>query len=238
MVYKLISVIIPTLNEEENLGHCVKSLSEQTRQNFEVIIADGGSVDRTVELALDNGFNVISVEKTRPHDVSTAKNLGAKYATGDVLFFLDADMILERNAFDVLYDGYRNPDVVGIALKVMPSDPNRIEKVMYQCNNYMARISNKIGFHELSYFSCHSYRREAFMQVGGFRTDLYACEDLDLSLRLRYLGKYLVTPRSTIFTSPRRLREWSNTGYLYKYVRYLTEYYIMDRVSELYDDLN
>ena len=76
------------------------------------------------------------------------------------------------------------------------------------------------------------------MQVGGFRTDLCACEDLDLSLRLRCLGKYVVTPMSTLWTPPRRLREWSKTGYLYKYMKYLTEYFLLDKVSSYYDDLN
>lgn len=232
-----LSVVIPTLNEEENLGQCVKSLACQTMQNFEVIIADGGSVDRTVDIAETNGFTVLTVEKTRPHDVSTAKNLGAKHAVGDVLFFLDADMILEPNCFEVLTKGYEESDVVGIALKVLPSESNRIEKVMYECNNYLARFGNMIGLHEISYFSCHSYLRDAFMWVGGFRMDLLACEDLDLSLRLRRLGRYIVTPRSVLWTSPRRLREWSRHGYVYRYMRYLTEYYLYDRVSDHYDDL-
>ncbi len=233
----IVSVIIPTLNEEQNLGQCIKSLANQTVRDFEVIIADGGSVDRTVEIAERNGFKVLTVEKTRPHDVSTAKNLGAKHAVGDILFFLDADMILDPNCFEVLSKGYQDPDVVGIALKVLPSESNRIEKVMYECNNYLARLGNTIGLHEISYFSCHSYRREAFMWVGGFRMDLLACEDLDLSLRLRRLGRYVVTPRSVLWTSPRRLREWSHHGYVYRYMRYLTEYYLYDRVSDYYDDL-
>jgi glycosyltransferase involved in cell wall biosynthesis len=232
-----LSIVIPTLNEEENLGQCVKSLANQTMQDFEVIIADGGSADQTVDIGEENGFTVLMVEKTRPHDVSTAKNLGAKYAVGDILFFLDADMILEPNCFEVLSEGYEASDVVGIALKVLPSEANRLEKAMYECNNYLARIGNKIGIHEISYFSCHSYLRDPFMWVGGFRMDLLACEDLDLSLRLRRLGRYIVTPRTVIWTSPRRLRAWSNHGYLYRYVRYLTEYYLYDRVSNYYDDL-
>lgn len=234
---ELLSVIIPTLNEEENLGQCVKSLAMQDMQDFEVIIADGGSTDRTIDIAEGNGFTVLMVEKTRPHDVSTAKNLGAKHANGNILFFLDADMHLEPNCFKVLSEGYQDPDVVGIALKVLPFNANRLEKMMYECNNCLARIGNMIGVHEISYFSCHSYKRDAFMRVGGFRMDLLACEDLDLSLRLRRLGKYVVTPRTVLWTSPRRLREWTHYGYLYKYMKYLTEYYLKDRVSDYYDDL-
>jgi biofilm PGA synthesis N-glycosyltransferase PgaC len=234
---KFLSVIIPTLNEEDNLGQCVKSLAMQKMQDFEVIIADGGSTDGTIDIAEMNGFKVLTVEKTRPHDVSTAKNLGAKHAEGEILFFLDADMYLEPNCFEVLHEGYRNPDVVGMALKVLPSDSNRLEKMLYECNNYLARFGNMIGLHEISYFSCHSYRKEAFMWVGGFRVDLLACEDLDLSLRMRRFGRYIVTPRTVLWTSPRRLREWSNHGYIYKYTKYLAEYYLMDRVSDFYDDL-
>lgn len=233
----LFSIVIPTLNEEENIGYCIKSLAEQTWPHYEVIIADGGSTDKTIEIAETNGFKVLSVEKTRPHDVSTAKNLGAKYSDGSVLVFLDADMAIDPNCLEVLAEGYKDPEVVGVALKVLPSESNRLEKTLYECNNVLARLGNKIGFHEISYFSCHSYRKDAFMQVGGFRTDLYACEDLDLSLRLRRLGRYIVTPRTVIWTSPRRLRAWSNHGYLYRYVRYLTEYYLYDRVSNYYDDL-
>ena len=233
----LFSIVIPTLNEEENIGHCIKSLSEQSWPNYEVIVADGGSTDKTIDIAQANGYKVLSVEKTRPHDVSTAKNLGAKYSDGSVLVFLDADMTIDPNCLEVLAEGYRDPDVVGVALKVLPSESNRLEKTLYECNNVLARLGNKIGLHEISYFSCHSYRKDAFMQVGGFRTDLYACEDLDLSLRLRYTGKYVVTPRSILWTSPRRLREWSHHWYIYKYMRYLAEYYIHDRVTDYYDDL-
>jgi glycosyltransferase involved in cell wall biosynthesis len=232
-----LSVIIPTYNEEKNIGRCVKSLFAQSNQNFEVIVADGGSTDATVDFAESSGFSVLDVEKTRPHDVSTAKNLGAKHASGDRLFFMDADMSLEPNCFDVIEDNFKESNVVGVAIKVLPLEASRIENVMYELNNYMARIGNIFGIHEISYFSCHAYRKSAFMKVGGFRTDLLACEDLDLSLRARYHGKYIVTPNTTLWTSPRRLREWTYSGYVHKYVKYLAEYYLFDKVTEYYDDL-
>lgn len=73
--------------------------------------------------------------------------------------------------------------------------------------------------------------------MGGFREDLLACEDLDLSLRLRHLGRYIVTPRTTLWTSPRRLREWSYPGYVFRYVKYLAQYYLKDRVTDYYEDI-
>lgn len=231
------SVIIPTLNEEKNLGVCFKSLMEQTYREFEVIIVDGGSQDRTINMAERNGFDILEVEKTRPHDVSAAKNEGARHARGDILFFLDADIALEPNCLEVLDEGYLKPDVIGVACRVLPYEGNGLENVMYRCNNILARLANRVGIHELSYFSCHSYRKDCFEKVGGFREDLLACEDLDLSLRIRHLGSFIVTPRTTLWTSPRRLREWSYPGYVLRYVKYLTQYYLMNQVSDFYEDL-
>lgn len=233
----LFSVIIPTLNEEENLGLCFKSLMKQTHREFEVIIIDGGSQDSTIDMAERNGFDLLEVEKTRPHDVSAAKNEGAKHARGDALFFLDADMALEPNCLESLDEAYRQPEVAGVACRVLPLGGNGMECMMYQINNILAWVANRVGIHELSYFSCHSYRKDHFEEVGGFREDLLACEDLDLSLRLRHLGRYIVTPRTTLWTSPRRLREWSYSGYVLRYMRYLVQYYLMKRVTDLYDDL-
>ena len=233
----MFSVIIPTLNEEENLGGCFKSLMEQTCKDFEVIIVDGGSQDSTIDLAERNGFDILEVEKTRPHDVSAAKNEGARHARGDVLFFLDADMALDPNCFEVLVDEYANPDVVGVSCRVLPIEGNSLENRMYQFNNFLVKYANLVGVHELSYFSCHSYLKDCFEKVGGFRMDLLACEDLDLSLRLRHLGRYIVTPKTTLWTSPRRLREWSYPGYLLRYLKYLGQYYMTNQVANYYEDL-
>jgi len=233
----MLSVIIPTLNEEENLGCCFKSLMEQTHKDFEVIIVDGGSHDNTIDMAERNGFDILEVEKTRPHDVSAAKNEGARHARGDILFFLDADMALDPNCFEVLDEEYRKPAVVGVSCRVLPLEGKGLENVMYQFNNILARFANRIGVHEFSYFSCHSYSKGCFEKVGGFREDLLACEDLDLSLRLRHLGRYVVTPRTILWTSPRRLREWSYSGYVLSYLKYLTQYYLTNQVTDYYEDL-
>jgi len=237
MGFSLMSVIIPTLNEEKRLRKALDSLKKQTFQNYEVVIADGGSTDSTEEIAIEYGCKFVDVPKTRPHDVSTAKNVGVDAADGDAIFLLDADMYLDPNAFEVIDEKYDDPTVVGVALKVLPSDSTLFEILYYELNNVMAYIGNAVGIQELSYFSCHSYRTDAFKEVGGFRTDLLACEDLDISLRARYLGKYVVTHQAVLWTDPRRLREWSNTGYATRYLKYLKDYYLTDKVNEPYDDL-
>lgn len=233
-----ISFIIPTLNEERNLDLCLSSLKNQTEKDFEVIIVDGGSKDRTIEIAEKYGFHVLEVEKTRAHDVSSAKNVGVYNASGDHVFFLDADMAIDPNCIEVLKEGFKDPNIVGIALKVLPYKGNHVETIMYQMNNAFAMIAHRMKFYQFSYFSCHCYRRNAFLKAGGFREDLLACEDLDLSLRVSNYGKYRVTHNSRLWTSPRRLREWSYTLYILKYLKYLFEYYFTGTVKDPYTDMS
>jgi glycosyltransferase involved in cell wall biosynthesis len=231
------SFIIPTLNEEHNLDICLNSLLKQTLDNFEVIIVDGGSIDKTLEIAEKYGFDVIEVKKKRPHDVSNAKNEGVRASSGDYIFFLDADMALNPNGLEVLEKSFDFGDIIGVALKVLPYNGNGIENFMYEVNNILAKISHHLRFYQFSYFSCHCYEKEAFMKVGGFREDLLSCEDLDLSLRMSDLGNFYITHEAVLWTSPRRLREWSYKGYILKYLKYLFDYYFFNRINDYYDDI-
>lgn len=234
----MISIIIPTLNEEENLEQCLKAVLNQNYIDFEVFVVDGGSKDATTEIARKNGIRVIEVRKTRPHDVSFARNEGTKFAEGDILVFLDADTILPRNCLEVLDKYFREPDVIGVSFKTLPLKGNRLENFLYNCNNILKSFSHRIDAYQLSYFSCLGYRRDPFLKAGGFREDLYSCEDLDLARRLSKLGRFILTDEAVCLTSPRRLRRWSIKGYLTKYMKFLAQYYLLDRVSDHYDDLS
>ena len=89
-----LSIIIPTYNEEEDIGECLKSLEDQDPIDMEIIIVDDGSTDRTREIAQSfKNIKLISGEHKGP---GFSRNLGAKEATGDILIFVDADMTFEK----------------------------------------------------------------------------------------------------------------------------------------------
>src|ERR1035437_1434512 len=98
---KLLSIVVPALNEEKFLPLLLNSLVNQTEKNFEVIVADGKSADNTAKLA--NGFRdrlnlrVIEVEK---RNVAHQRNTGAKNAAGDYIAFMDADFIVKVDFVD------------------------------------------------------------------------------------------------------------------------------------------
>jgi len=94
----MLSIIIPTLNEEKFLPHLLISLKEQTFKDFEIIVADNNSTDATRSIALKSGAKM--VEGGLP---ARGRNNGAKVARGEWLLFLDADVILPPGFFRKSY---------------------------------------------------------------------------------------------------------------------------------------
>lgn len=231
----MISVIIPTLNEEKTLRKCLRSIEAQNYHDYEVVIVDGGSSDKTLEIAECYERRILKLPRRRPHDVGLARNFGARYAVGEVLAFIDADTVLPPDCLSVLDKCFQNIEVVGVMCKVLPLEGNSIEKTLYECDNVLMKISTKVHILLLSYFSCISHRREPFIEIGGFREDLNACEDYDLALRLSKHGKMVFTDEITIYMSPRRLREWTYLGYIVRYFKYLFQYHIYGYINDHHD---
>jgi glycosyltransferase involved in cell wall biosynthesis len=93
-----ISVIIPTYNEEKNILECVESILSQKTKDFEVIIVDDGSTDKTLEiLEVISKTLPVKVYKQNHKGPASARNLGAKHAKGKILVFVDSDMIFSRD---------------------------------------------------------------------------------------------------------------------------------------------
>ena len=104
-----LSVIIPTKDEEDYILPTLKRLSGQTYQNFELIVKDGLSTDRTAETVKEYADLVIS---SKDVSIGDARNQGAKRAKGDVLVFLDADTLLEKHALELIAEDFVKYDIV------------------------------------------------------------------------------------------------------------------------------
>ena len=107
------SVIVPTWNEEKNLPKCLRSLANQVGSKpTEVIVVDGGSTDRTVEIAEEYADRVL-VEPGKP--VGAARNIGAKAASGSILAFIDADTTASGNWLEEIERTLKTfPTAVGV----------------------------------------------------------------------------------------------------------------------------
>lgn len=90
----MLSIIIPTLNEEKHLAKLLKSIEKQDFKNYEVIISDAGSKDKTLEIAKKYKCKIV-----KGGSPAQGRNNGAKIAKGERLLFLDADVILPNKIF-------------------------------------------------------------------------------------------------------------------------------------------
>jgi len=107
----IVSVVIPTYNEEEEIEECLKSLKNQSYKKFEVIIVDDGSTDDTVKIVQKYKVKVLKQNHGGP---GSARNLGAKFAKGEILIFIDADMHFEKDYFKNLIEPIiRDENIIG-----------------------------------------------------------------------------------------------------------------------------
>jgi glycosyltransferase involved in cell wall biosynthesis len=202
---KSLSVIVPALNEEKYIASTLRSLAEQTYKDFELIVKDGLSVDSTVEIANEYADLVISKRDT---SIGDARNQGARYAKGDVLVFVDADTSLDKNALELIAENFNLYDIVLLLPKFGPKeeDIRFMPRTKKQLSRYLIEFEN-LWRHYVDKFCggmCMPVQLSAFKRIGGFDRRLRCSEDIEISYRLRRVGKVLNDYRVKAYFSIRR----------------------------------
>ena len=212
----MISIIIPTLNEERYLKSTMESIKgQQYNGHYEIIVADGQSRDRTLKIAKNYTKKLIIVKKK---GISAGRNAGAKKSKGDILLFLDADTKIDPNALKEFEKVFKDDKIVGVSVLLRPSRHSILNEVSYMIFNIISKSSVKLGKPLLAGV-CVAYRKTAFERVCGFDEKLKSGEDLDMSLRTSKLGKCLILDDIYVSTSTRRLDNWGPVKFLYRYFK-------------------
>ncbi len=205
MMEPLISIIVPTLNEEKHIEYCLRSLEVQTYENFESIIVDGGSTDRTVEIARDYQAKVV-VEKGCPEFPS--RNIGANVARGGILLFICADVVLPRDLLEKIRRRFEeNQELLSLTGPDIPLNSlfAEIEYRLYNSIRYffsllprpLKRFSTSTNFLAI--------RKGYFDRIGGFVSDINA--DGIMGRQLSELGQVEFCPDTYVFISSRRFEK-------------------------------
>jgi len=184
-----VSVVIPTYNEEKRISECLSALIEGTEKPFEIIVADGNSSDKTRVIAASYGATVINNPKGH---AAAGRNVGIKAAKGEVIAFLDADCIPDRDWLKEIKYAFEHEDIDGLGTYIEPTDPeNKYE-------DFWGTLSLKIlmSYGEIPYYvkqktlndafitaSC-AYTKELLYQLNGFN-NWFAnnAEDIDICWR-------------------------------------------------------
>ncbi len=209
----MISIIIPTLNEEKAIGDTLKSL-EPLSLPHEIIVSDGGSRDKTAEISRAYADQVVVLKGPPPIGrISYGRNGGAKVAKGDLFVFLDADCRIHDldNFFQqVLAEFETKKDLVGLLpnLRILPGLETKADKFFFVLMNFLVRFKNNILHQgDAGGGECQIVRREAFFKINGYREDLVTREDRDLFQRLAKIGRTEVDAKLTVFHPGRRVHQ-------------------------------
>ncbi|MDI6806192.1 MAG: glycosyltransferase [Candidatus Aenigmarchaeota archaeon] len=221
----MFSVVIPTLNEEKNIAHCILALRNQDyEEKYEIIVADGMSKDNTIKIAKRYADKVIQVRKK---GISVGRNAGAKVARGRILLFVDADTLATPNLLTELSKAFRRKDVVGATCYVFPLSTEIGYQLFLFFYNQFVKASVKTKTPQVGGMCC-AYRKDSFERVGGFDENLRTVEDLDLSKRIAKLGKIKFVENTFVLTSMRRIKKWGKIKavkkHIVNYFKFLLKY--------------
>lgn len=216
----MLSIIIPTLNEEKYLPLLLDSIKKQDFSDYEIIVADAGSKDKTLEIAKTYSCKIV------PGGLpGKGKNGGAKTATGRLLFFLDADSFLPDNFFEKSLEEFQKRELKIATFRLFLSRKNKflflLSNLFY---NFPIIILEKIFPHAATGILVD---RELFEKLNGFDETIKIAEDHDLARRAKKFGKYGVLRSVKIFVSERRFRTegWIKTSLKYLFYEFYTIFF-------------
>lgn len=212
----MISIIIPTLNEESILEKTLKDLENGFTIPHEIIVTDGKSTDRTIEIARKYADKVIVYSGTARQTIAMGRNDGAAEATGDFLAFMDADCTIPKpDEFFTMALKYftDNPRLVALTpkIKVLPQFETFGDRFFFGMLNFNKWWLNNILHRGESGGELQFMPRSAYDKVGGFRGDLVTREDADMFLRLSKIGRTLYDSSLIVYHTGRRAHKigWS-----------------------------
>lgn len=207
----MLSIIIPTLNEEKYLPLLLESIKGQGFNNYEIIVADAGSKDKTIEIAKNYGCRII------PGGLpAKGRNEGAKAAKGDLLLFLDADAVLPENFFEKSLKEFKKRNLEIASFCLLPVEKNKLYSFFFTFfYNLPIILLEKILPHAAMGILI---KKELFEKLNGFDEDITLAEDHYLARRAKKLGKYGIIRAAKIFVSTRRFKK---EGWFKTYFKYL-----------------
>ena len=214
------SVIIPTLNEEKYLPNLLRSLASQTEKQFEVIVVDGQSRDKTVTVARQFGRVLprLKLIVSKQASLPIQRNLGAKEARGEWLVFVDADSILMPYFMDRVKAFIHEKHPALIATWAQPDSDVVVDAIFTLFFNLIVEAS-VLFKRPFAPGPLTLVRRDAFKRVGGYNEKRAYNEDVDLGLRLHQRGIPLAIVREALYVwSMRRFRKERKTKVIQQYV--------------------
>jgi len=222
-----ISIVIPAYNEEKYIGKTLESAKKLDTNGWdiEILVINGGSTDKTAEVARSCGARVVD----EPHKgIGFARQEGLKHATGEIVFFTDADTIVPPDWLKKHIAALTKEDCVLSFGTFRLSDGNF---PYYHVTNYIQPYSIALSYRlfkaPLAPGQNIACKKDAALKIGGFDEKLELLEDADFAMRMQRIGKVVFLPDCIVISSGRRSKEgW---GYFLRNLWANINFYLLRR---------
>jgi glycosyltransferase involved in cell wall biosynthesis len=207
----MLSIIIPTLNEEDYLAVLLDSIKKQDIQDCEIIVADAGSTDNTLEIARQYGCIII------PGGLpAKGRNSGAGVARGDMIFFLDADTILPADFLKKSLEEFkaRKLSIASFRLRHYPGGIISFLMLTMLYDNMIVVLESIVPYAATGILVTNTL----FATVGGYNENIPLTEDYDLGRRAVKYGKFGIIRSAILWVSDRRFRK---EGWIHLCLKYI-----------------
>ena len=196
----MLSFIIPAYNEEALIEATVKQLqvaAEAVGRDYEIIVANDASIDRTAQVAKAAGARVVTVENCQ---IAATRNAGAASATGDVFIFVDADTLVPIQTLRAALRALDNGAIGGGATIKFRGQISTVARYATAILQLPMHLGGMVG-------GCFMFMsRGAFEAIGGFDDAFYASEEIWLAMALRRRGRFVILIQH-VETSGRKVRQ-------------------------------
>lgn len=232
----MLSIIIPAYNEEKYIRPCLQSVFALKKiSDCEVIVVNNASTDGT-EFIVKNNFPEVKLINEPRKGLTIAYNRGAKEAKGEILVFVDADVVLPKDHLEkILKEFKKNPKLVALSGPYIYKDGDFFAKLISSLAILFIAFPAELIFNRLLNLGAgitsgnSAIKKEAFEKIGGFNENIFYGLDTDLTLRIRKIGKVRYNFFLRVESSSRRLKKEGTLITLFRYIVNLIWPYIFGR---------
>ncbi len=205
------SIIIVTLNEEKNLPKLLSSIKHQKYKNYEIIVSDAGSKDKTVRIA--KKFRCRIAKGGLP---ARGRNNGAKVAKGRYLIFFDSDILIPTGFLENILRQVKEENIDIASVSQIPVTKNKTEVLFHKFYNFWQKAMERIDPYASG--ACIIIKKSIFRKVGGFDETIKLAEDHALARKARKSGAKYRVLNEKIFISTRRMKKDGSAVIAVKFV--------------------
>ncbi len=204
----LVSAIVPVHNARQDLDRCLDALLSSSYQHLEILVVDDASTDNVAPIAREKGIPVVRQEvQSGP---AAARNLGVRHAKGEILFFVDSDVVVKTDSIERLVENFQSdPDTAAVfgSYDDTPAASNFVSQYKNLFHHFVHQESNPEAV--TFWAGCGAIRRDVFEATYGFDQERYSrpsIEDIELGNRLTRMDYRIVLDKHI---QAQHLKRWT-----------------------------